>query len=81
MYLLKRVSTYLLRVRRGRDGRQVHDLCVYMWEGLPCGSEGKASAHNAGDPGLIPGWGRSPGEGNSNPLQYPYLENPLDGGA
>ena len=31
---------------------------------------------NAGDPGSIPGWGRSPGEGNGNPLQYPCLENP-----
>ena len=36
---------------------------------------------NAGDVGLIPGLGRSPGEGNGNPLQYPCLENPMDGGA
>ena len=42
---------------------------------------GKASAYNAGDPGLIPGSGRSPGKGNSNPLQYSCLENPMDGGA
>jgi len=41
-----------------------------------CGSEGKASACNEGDPGLIPGVGRSPGEGNGNPLQYSCLENP-----
>ena len=41
----------------------------------------KASAYNAGDPGSIPGWGRSPGEGNGNPLQYSCLENPMDGGA
>ena len=41
----------------------------------------KASACNAGDLGLIPGWGRSPGEGNGNPLQYSCLENPMDGGA
>ena len=50
--------------------------------GLPlkfCGSDGKASAYNAGDPGFIPGWGRSSGEGNGNPLQYPYLENPMGG--
>ena len=39
------------------------------------------SACNAGDLGLIPGSGRSPGEGNGNPLQYSCLENPLDGGA
>ena len=42
---------------------------------------GKAPAYNAGDPGLIPGSGRSPGEGNGNPLQYSCLENPMDGGA
>ena len=40
------------------------------------GSDGKASAYNAGDPGLIPGSGRSSGEGNGNPLQYSCLENP-----
>ena len=49
--------------------------------GFPGGSEGKASACNAGNPGLIPGSGRSPGEGNSSPLQYSCLENPMDGGA
>ena len=37
--------------------------------------------YNAGDPGLIPGSGRSPGEGNGNPLQYSCLENSMDGGA
>ena len=45
------------------------------------GSDGKASAYNAGDPGSIPGSGRSPGEGNGNPLQHSCLENPLDGGS
>ena len=48
---------------------------------FPGGSEVKASACNAGDPGSIPGSGRSPGEGNGNPLQYSCLENPMDGGA
>ena len=47
---------------------------------LPSGSEGKASACSAGDLGSIPGLGRSPGEGNGNPLQYSCLENPMDGG-
>ena len=47
---------------------------------LPGGSDGKESACSVGDPGLIPGSGRSPGEGNGNPLQYPCLENPMDGG-
>ena len=45
------------------------------------GSEDKVSACNVGDLGLIPGSGRSPGEGNGNPLQYSCLENPMDGGA
>ena len=49
--------------------------------GFPGGLEDKASAHNAGDLGSIPGYGRSPGEGNGNPLQYSCLENPMDGGA
>ena len=44
------------------------------------GSDGKASAYNAGDPASIPGLGRSPGEGNVNPLQYSCLEYPMDGG-
>ena len=44
------------------------------------GSDGKEPAYNAGDPGLIPGLGRSPGEGNGNPFQYSCLENPMDGG-
>ena len=43
--------------------------------GFPCGSAGKESACNAGDLGLIPGLGRSPGEGKGYPLQYSGLEN------
>ena len=48
---------------------------------FPHSSLGKKSACSAGDPGLIPGLGRSPGEGNSNPLQYSCLENPMERGA
>ena len=48
---------------------------------FPGGSDGKDSAWNSEDLGSIPGSGRSPGEGNSNPLQYSYLENPTDGRA
>ena len=48
---------------------------------FPGGSDGKPSAYNAGDPGSVPGSGRFPGEGNSNPLQYSCLENPMDKGA
>ena len=47
---------------------------------FPGGSDGKASAYNAGDLGLIPGLGRPPGEGNGSPLQYSCLENPMDVG-
>ena len=46
--------------------------------GFPPGSAGKESACNAGDLGLIPGLGRSPGEGKDYPLQYPSLENSMD---
>ena len=49
--------------------------------GFPGSSEGKESACNAGDLGLVPGSGRSSGEGNSNLLQYSCLENPMDRGA
>ena len=48
---------------------------------FPDSSDGKASAYSVGDLGSIPGSGRSPGEGNSNPLQYSCLENPMDPGA
>ena len=50
----------------------------YMVLDFPCDSDGKVSAYNAGDLGSIPGSGRSPGEGNGNPLQYSCLENPID---
>ena len=46
--------------------------------GFPGSSDSEVSAYNAGDLSLIPGWGRSPGEGNSNPLQYSCLENPIE---
>ena len=55
--------------------------CSFTSKGFPGDSEGKESARNAGDPGLIPGSGRFPGEGNGSPLQYSGLENPMDGGA
>jgi len=55
-----------------------HSEKVLVWH---CGSDSKVSACNAGNLGSIPGLGRSPGEGNGNPLQYSCLENPMDGGA
>ena len=48
---------------------------------FPGGSDGKVSVYNVGDPGSIPGSGRSSGEGNGTPLQYSCLENPMDRGA
>ena len=45
---------------------------------FPGGSDGKESACNVGDCDLIPGLGKSPGEGNGSPLQYSWLENPTD---
>ena len=49
--------------------------------GFPGGSDGKESACIVGDPGLILGSGRSPGERNGNPFQYSFLQNPIDRGA
>ena len=54
---------------------------LYIYMGFPAGSDGEESACNSGDPGSIPGEGRSPGEGNGNPLQYSCLENSRDRGA
>ena len=50
-------------------------------QGFPGSPDGKQTACNAGDPGLVPVLGQSPGEGNSNPLQYSCLGNPKDRGA
>ena len=61
------------------------DNVVYMYNGIslrPGGASSKELACNSGDiTGLIPGSGRSPGKGNGNPLQYSWLENPMDRGA
>ena len=54
---------------------------LYQFKSFPGGSDGKPSACSAGDLGSTPGLGRSPGEGNGNPLQYSCLENPMDRGA
>ena len=52
-----------------------------VYQGLPGSSDSKESVCSAGDPGLIPGLGRSPGEEKGNPLQYSCLGNPMDRGA
>ena len=55
------------------------NMCIYIYAhiGFPSGSAGKESACNAGDLGLIPGLGRSPGDGNGCPFQYSGLENSI----
>ena len=60
--------------------RDVNHSVIYnsVPMGLPCGSAGKDSPCNAGDLGSMPGLGKSPGEGNGNPLQYSCLENSMD---
>ena len=63
-----------------QQSESVIHMYYFSW-GFPGGSEVKVSAWNAGDLGSIPGSGRSPGEGNGNPLQYSCLENPMEGGA
>ena len=70
---------------KSKDVAFISILFLFMAEyysiDFPGGSDGKASAYNAGDPGSNPGSGRSPGEGNGNPLQYSCMENPMDGRA
>ena len=58
----------------GEEGLSLKSL------GFPGGSDGRESACHEGDLGLIPGSGRSPGEGTGNPLQHSYLENSVDRG-
>ena len=54
------------------------NIAICVKKGFPCGSAGKEFTCNAGDPDLIPGLGRSPGEGKGYPLQYSGLENSID---
>ena len=73
---MKRYSEFILQA----DGWE-KSMLQHIRSGFPGGSEVKVSAWNAGDPGSIPGSGRSPGEGNGNTLKYSCLENPMEGGA
>ena len=64
------------------DAHSFQSMLIHkVLQSFPGGSNGKASACSAGDPGLIPRWGRSRGKRNSNPLQYSFLENSMDRGA
>ena len=57
------------------------NACLLSFGISSCGSDGKATACDTGDPGSILGLGRFPGEGNGQALQYSYLENFMNGGA
>ena len=82
-----KIRAYCIKVSCPRNGRGAHTTGWVvirqsaLRQDFPGGSDGKESVYNAGDLGLIPGLGRSPGEGNDNPLQYYCLENPMNGGA
>ena len=72
---VKRITSELISQRNQKDR-----IIVYQFFSVfPGGSEVKVYASNAGDLGSVPGSGRSPGEGNGNPLKYSCLENPMDG--
>ena len=84
---VRRLGSNLLHLRTRRQEQnwlcfvQISFIIYLPWDrGTPGGSDGKVSTCNVGDLGSIPGLGRSPGEGNGNPLQYSCLENPKDGG-
>ena len=71
-------NTLLVRILSKKKKKRI---LSFIPLGFPGGSVGKESACNAGDPVSISGLGRSPGEGNGNPLQYSCLENLMDRGA
>ena len=84
-FLLKQATSFYCILFLPIDYFKLPSQLSYEWHYFPFpspgGSDGKASACNAGDLGLIPGSGRSPGEGNGNPLQDSCLEKSMDGGA
>ena len=83
--LPKRLSRDFSSTRAGRHqffGTQSFSLSSsHIQKGFPVSSDGKESACNVGNPGSIPGSGRSPGEGNGYPLQHSFLENSMERGA
>ena len=81
--VIPRRSKSVMLERAGlQEAAEELQLGLKIWQPLfPGGSDGKVSACNSGDLDSIPGLGRSTGEGNSNPLQYSYLENSMDRGA
>ena len=83
-YKFQEVTLIRRRTKRGQDYLKTktkeNSSLIYCWD-FPGGLDGKVSAYNVGNPGSIPESGRSPGEGNGNPLRYSCLENPMDEGA
>ena len=73
--------TSLLELPSHCFNKRDDEVIWWLIVGFPRGSDGKEPICNAGDPGLIPGFGRSAGEGNGQPLQYSCLENSKDRGA
>ena len=80
-YLRPRTTTHDHMLKCNHYSHTLYLNALQIIQGFPGGSDGKESACNTGDLGSIPELGRSPGEGNGNPLQYSCLENPMDGGA
>ena len=75
----REIGIWLRRRRSAFDEFEIREPC--KTKGFPCSSVSKESVCNSGDPSLIPGLGRSPGERHDDPLQYPCLENLMDRGA
>ena len=72
------IPVELFQIVKDDAVKVLHSIYQQIWLGFPHSSVGKDCACSAGDPGSMPGSGRSPGEGNGNPLQYSCLENPMD---
>ena len=85
IYMWKFIAAWFITTPNRRQpkcpltGESINNFwCIHKIEYDPCGSDGKESACNVGTLGSIPGSGRSPGEGNGNPLQYSCLGNSMD---
>ena len=72
---------HIVFIHLSLDGHFFFSPLFGIWNSAAASSVGKESACSAGDLGSIPGSGKSPGEGNGNPLQYSCLENPMDRGS
>ena len=75
------MSNYRFKKLGMVGGINIHNRMLILEFNFPGGSDGKASVYHVGDLGSIPGSGRSPGEGNGNPLQYYCLEYHMERGA